>query len=151
MRFARMSLTSILFYGAITVAIVAVLRTSSDTVHAQGPGTAADSVAAREAAWNAPNMLRARAWLNEYCQSSDAVTEGQAAAHMQALESMTPAQMKLFAMTHEAAAKSHPAAKAHETHQQILQHAAQAAAAQQWWYKNVHKAESQRAPAGRRS
>jgi hypothetical protein len=104
-----------------------------------------NSTSERDAAWNDPAMLRARAWLDDYCKSSDVVSEADAAAHMQALESMTPQQMRLFAMTHHNVSKSHPTVQATHVHQQALQHAQQVAASQQWWYQNVHKAEAQQA------
>lgn len=132
---------------AMAVVAVDVLRSAIDA-HAQESTLAPPSAQDKAAVWNSPAMLRSRAWLADYCKSSDAITEAEAAGHLAALESMTPEQMKIFAMRHEAAEKDHPAAKVHQTHQQALHNAAQAAAAQKWWYENVHKAETARALAG---
>jgi hypothetical protein len=46
--------------------------------------------------WNSPTMLRARAWVQEYCQRSAKITPEQAAEYMQELERLTPTQMKLW-------------------------------------------------------
>jgi hypothetical protein len=54
--------------------------------------------AERAAIWNSPNMLRARAWLQEYCATSKKVTPDEAQQYMNELEHMTPIQMKLWLM-----------------------------------------------------
>ncbi len=145
MRFHKRPYSSILLCLAGGAAVVVLLKASGDMAHAQDTLSAGASSSEREAAWNDPAMLRARAWLNDYCKSSDLVSEAQAAAHLQTLETMSPDEMKLFAMTHDAVTSSHPVAQVHQVQQQALEHAKQAAAAQQWWYKNVHKAEMQQA------
>src|SRR5688500_4065157 len=58
--------------------------------------TQGDANAQREQIWNSPNMLRARAWLQEYCSKSARVTPEEAKQQMAELENMTPAQMKLW-------------------------------------------------------
>ncbi len=131
-------------YVAIGIVAVVFLKAASETAHAQATGaTHADPE--REAAWNSPEMLRARAWVNEYAKNKDNVSEAEAAANIQALQSMTAGQMKLLATMHDSLSKSHPTSQTQLTHAQALQHARQAAAAQKWWYDNVHKAEMQRA------
>ncbi|MGD9635196.1 MAG: hypothetical protein AB7G28_21825 [Pirellulales bacterium] len=52
----------------------------------------------QEAIWNSPNMLRARAWLVEYCQTSKNCQPGDAEKYMAELENMSPTQMKLWLM-----------------------------------------------------
>ncbi len=54
--------------------------------------------AERAAIWNSPNMLRARAWLQEYCATSKKVTPEEAQQYMNELQHMTPIQMKLWLM-----------------------------------------------------
>lgn len=134
-----------LFYIAVVIGILAVAKTSSDFAHAQSSSAASSSDAEREAAWNSPEMLRARAWVSDYTKNSGVMSEVEAAQHMQAMMSMTPQQMKLFAMMHDSTTKGHPAAHTQQVHTQALQSAQQAVAAQQWWMQNVHKAEMQRA------
>jgi hypothetical protein len=50
------------------------------------------------AVWNSPNMLRARAWLQEYCATSKNCKPGDAEVYMAELEHMSPTQMKLWLM-----------------------------------------------------
>jgi hypothetical protein len=46
--------------------------------------------------WNSPQMLRARAWAQEYCHASAKVSPQEANDYMNALHRMTPTQMKLW-------------------------------------------------------
>jgi hypothetical protein len=46
--------------------------------------------------WNSPTMLRARAWVQEYCQRSARITPEEANQYMAEMEHMTPTQMKLW-------------------------------------------------------
>ena len=62
------------------------------------PASQASIDAERAAIWNSPNMLRARAWLQEYCATSDKVKPGEAQQYLDELEHMTPIQMKLWLM-----------------------------------------------------
>lgn len=59
-------------------------------------GSAAAVNAEREQIWNSPNMLRARAWLQDYCSKSAKVTAEMAKEYQTELANMTPAQMKLW-------------------------------------------------------
>jgi hypothetical protein len=60
--------------------------------------TAADSGTAveREKIWNSPTMLRARAWVQDYCSKSAKVTPEEAKEYMTELENLSPKQMKLW-------------------------------------------------------
>jgi len=63
------------------------------------PGATASQAsmdAERAAIWKSPNMLRARAWLQEYCATSAKVKPGEAQQYMNELQHMTPTQMKLW-------------------------------------------------------
>jgi hypothetical protein len=60
------------------------------------PASSADMNAEREQIWNSPNMLRARAWLAEYCKTSAKVTPEMAKHYQDELAKMTPAQLKLW-------------------------------------------------------
>jgi len=76
--------------------------------HAQTPTTASPSGSAsnsqasmdaeRAQIWNSPNMLRARAWLQDYCATSAKVKPGEGEKYMNELANMTPTQMKLWLM-----------------------------------------------------
>jgi hypothetical protein len=144
MRTSSPSLWIKLTYVALGALAVVAVRAGVEASHAQSvgsPGGTGNVGSDREAAWNSPDMLRARASVTEHLQDNTALSEAEKAEMLQGLETMTPAQMKLFALTHAHASKSGTHAQAHMTAQQSLQHAQQMAAAQQWWYQNVHKAE----------
>ena len=50
----------------------------------------------QEAVWNSPNMLRARAWLQEYCATSKNCKPGDYEKFAAELENMSATQMKLW-------------------------------------------------------
>jgi hypothetical protein len=52
--------------------------------------------AERQQIWNSPNMLRARAWMQDYFSKSARITPEQANAYTTELEHLTPAQMRLW-------------------------------------------------------
>lgn len=52
--------------------------------------------AERAKIWNSPQMLRARAWAQEYCQRSAKITPQEAKDYMSELQRMSPKQMKLW-------------------------------------------------------
>jgi hypothetical protein len=69
----------------------------------RGPGqnpspaqSEANANSEREKIWNSPGMLRARAWLQDYCSKSAKVTPEMAQKYQQELANMTPAQMELW-------------------------------------------------------
>ena len=67
------------------------------------PGSAASAAAApmdaeKEAVWNSPDMLRARAWLTEYCNTSAKCKPGDAEKFTNELQNMSATQMKLWLM-----------------------------------------------------
>jgi hypothetical protein len=65
------------------------------------PQSPADMAAERERIWNSPNMLRARAWLQDYCSKSARITPEMAKRYQEELANMTPAQMELWLMKFE--------------------------------------------------
>lgn len=95
--------------GGIVIVAVSCLA-AAFTGHAQSTKPAAPTAApapttnqtpmtAEQAAiWNSPNMLRARAWLQEYCATSKNCKPGDAEKYMNELEHMSPTQMKLWLM-----------------------------------------------------
>jgi hypothetical protein len=58
--------------------------------------------AQRAKIWNSPTMLRARAWVQEYCQRSARISPAEAQEYMNELANLTPAQMKLWLLKFEA-------------------------------------------------
>jgi hypothetical protein len=60
------------------------------------PASQTEMTAEREQIWNSPNMLRARAWLADYCKNSAKVTPELAKHYQTELANMTPAQLKLW-------------------------------------------------------
>jgi hypothetical protein len=69
---------------------------SATSPTAAAPKAHAPMSAEQEAIWNSPNMLRARAWLQEYCETSKKVTPEEAQQYTDELEHMSPVQMKLW-------------------------------------------------------
>ena len=68
-------------------------------VAAAAPAEKQTPMSAEQAAvWNSPNMLRARAWLQEYCATSKNCKPGDADKYMAELENMSATQMKLWLM-----------------------------------------------------
>jgi hypothetical protein len=65
-----------------------------------GPSTSAPANmdAEREQIWNSADMLRARAWLKDYCAKSAKVTPEMAKQYEAELASMTPNQMRIYLM-----------------------------------------------------
>jgi hypothetical protein len=66
----------------------------SATTYPSGANSANN--AEREKIWNSPSMLRARAWVQEYCQRSAKITPEEAKQYMTELENLSPVQMKLW-------------------------------------------------------
>jgi hypothetical protein len=58
--------------------------------------------AERAQIWNSPTMLRARAWVQEYCQRSARISPAEAQQYMTELSNLTPRQMKLWLLKFEA-------------------------------------------------
>jgi hypothetical protein len=54
--------------------------------------------AEKEQIWNSPDMLRARAWLKDYCSKSAKVTPEMAKEYEAELANMTAKQMKIYLM-----------------------------------------------------
>jgi hypothetical protein len=72
---------------------------NSDTMKVDSPAPQMD--AEKEAIWNSPDMLRARAWLQEYCNTSAKCKPGDAEKFSNELQNMSATQMKLWLMKFE--------------------------------------------------
>jgi hypothetical protein len=111
------------------------------------PPTQAEIAAEREKIWDSPDMLRARAWLKDYCSKSAKVTPEMAAAYQQELANMTPTQLKLWLLKFDEQEEQRQAQyqmfqQANAAH---LQQAAAARKQTQQAYANINQAESQAA------
>jgi hypothetical protein len=62
------------------------------------PANAQAIQAERDEIWNSPDMLRARAWLKDYCSKSAKVTPEMAKQYETELANMSPNQMRLYLM-----------------------------------------------------
>jgi hypothetical protein len=87
----------------VAVAIHAQVPSSSSDAqyNSEQPANPANLEAERERIWNSPDMLRARAWLQDYCSKSAKVTPEQGRRYMQELANMTPSQMELWLLKHD--------------------------------------------------
>ena len=115
--------------------VVTLSLTAFFASHAQTPATSTGSTtsisspasmdAERAAIWNSPNMLRARAWLQDYCATSAKVKPGEGEKFMNELANMSPAQMQLWLMKfdEEEAGKQQQQAFWQQAHQAGLAHA----------------------------
>jgi hypothetical protein len=108
-------------------------------------GSSADSLDPKQQqVWNSPQLLRARAWVEDYCSNSNLISEASAAQHLQTLSNMSPEEMQLFALRHEYEYQQQKKQMAgiQKAHEAALKQATAAAEAQKWWFQNVHKAEN---------
>jgi hypothetical protein len=86
----------------VAVAIHAQETSSGGAQYDSGqPADQASLEAERERIWNSPDMLRARAWLQDYCSKSTKVTPEQGRKYMQELANLTPSQMELWLLKHD--------------------------------------------------
>jgi hypothetical protein len=123
--------------------------------HAQSPGRAGTSAAGspasmqaeREQIWNSPQMLRARAWLQDYCSKSAKVTPEMAKEYQTELENMTPAQLKVWLLKfeHEESQRQQQYAAWQQAHSASLSRAVAADRATQQSYAAINREESEAA------
>jgi hypothetical protein len=78
------------------VGTLAIGQNSNATPRTATGQASASNNAEREKIWNSPSMLRARAWVQEYCQRSAKITPEEAKQYMTELENLSPVQMKLW-------------------------------------------------------
>lgn len=106
-----MTLSKLKVGGVFAVAATIVLAVIWESAAQDGPPSAAQ--AQQEAAtpagmdpeaakvWNSPQMVKARAWLDDYLSKSARVTPEEAAQYKTALEKLTAPQMKLWLLKFE--------------------------------------------------
>jgi hypothetical protein len=111
------------------------------------PQTQAEIAAEREKIWDSPDMLRARAWLKDYCSKSAKVTPEMAEAYQKELANMTPTQLKLWLLKfdEQEEQRQQQYAMFQQANAVHLQQAAAARKQTQQAYANINQAESQAA------
>jgi len=111
-------------------------------VEKEDPSTDASSDKAQ--IWNSPEMLRARAWLQEYCQASAKITPEQGKAYMQELEQMSASQMKLWLLKfeHEEQQRNQQQQAWQQMHQASLNQALAMQAQQRQALEDVNRGET---------
>ena len=116
---------------------------SSRSTAAPRPASAAEN-AEREQIWNSPNMLRARAWLTDYCKNSAKVTPEMAKHYQDELAKMTPAQLKLWLLRFDHAEEQLQQRQAlwQQAHDASLKQALAANQATQRAYAAINQGES---------
>lgn len=144
-----------LLSGALVIATLSLsvvfsshAQTATTTSASGSPSNSQASMDAERAQiWNSPNMLRARAWLQDYCSTSAKVTPQDAQKYQTELENMTPVQMKLWLMKfdEEEDAKQQQQALWKHAHSAALSQAMAADRATQKSYSAINSEESQAA------
>lgn len=119
------------------------------------PGSAPDSgtAAEREKIWNSPSMLRARAWVQDYCSKSAKVTPAEAKEYMTELENLSPKQMKLWLLKfqHEEEMIQAQQAAFEQSRQAALNQAISVNRATQQAYADINKEETEGAQMAQQS
>jgi hypothetical protein len=108
------------------------------------PASQAEVNAEREKIWNSPNMLRARAWLTDYCKNSSKVTPEMAKHYQDELAKMTPSQLKLWLLRFDHAEEQLQQRQAlwQQAHDASLKQALAANQATQRAYASINQGES---------
>ncbi|MEX2170311.1 MAG: hypothetical protein WD851_13440 [Pirellulales bacterium] len=109
----------------------------------------------RDAIWNSPEMLRARAWVSDYCTNSKKMSPEEANAYMTELENLTPKQMKLWLLQYEHQQELYVQKESAQqvAHRAAMAHASGAApsAQQQQQWEMAHRAGLAQAMAANRA
>jgi hypothetical protein len=125
---------------------------AANVTHAQAPAqgptrTSGADAAEREKIWNSPNMLRARAWLQDYCSKSAKVTPEMAKKYQSELEHMSAAQLQLWLLKfdHEEEQRQQQHAFWQQAHSQNLSRAMAATQAARQSYATINQEQSEAA------
>lgn len=93
----RFAINSLVAASLVSVAaLVTQAQTTAPAAAPAKPQSQAEINAEREKIWNSADMLRARAWLQDYCSKSAKVTPEMAKAYQTELQNMSPTQLKLW-------------------------------------------------------
>jgi hypothetical protein len=114
---------------------------------AQQPTNPASPEAQREQIWNSPDMLRARAWLQDYCSKSPKVTPEQGKKYMKELANMTPSQMEVYLLKfdHEEQQRQQQYSFWQQAHEAGLSRAMAANQATEQAYANINRQQTEAA------
>ncbi|MEM9353352.1 MAG: hypothetical protein AAGA92_10095 [Planctomycetota bacterium] len=86
--------------AALAAVVLLLAAWSAGPVHSQSPGSSENSGrdidAEREAIWNSPDMLSARAYLETYFERSAKISDAEAKKYMADLRSKDPDQMRIW-------------------------------------------------------
>jgi hypothetical protein len=129
----------------VTVSLGLVL--SPSLAQQAGPSRTAGTVgvdAQREQIWNSAAMLRARAWVAEYCERSAKISPEEGKKYMAELEGLSPGQMKLWLLKfeHDHEQQQQRTAVWQKAHQSALSHAMAADKAAQASMANIAQGET---------
>jgi hypothetical protein len=111
------------------------------------PASQAAMDSEREQIWNSPNMLRARAWMQDYFSKSVKVTPEQAKEYLTELQNLTPAQMRLWLIKfdHEEEQRRQQQQLWQQAHAAALSRALAVNQATQRAYTEINRGENQAA------
>lgn len=145
------------FRGCASFALLLAAFAVTSTVSAQTPPphpvaatrtptttNAQELAKERDQLWNSADMLRARAWLKDYCSKSAKVTPEMAQQYETELQNMSPNQMRLWLMKFDAEEQERQQQYAmfQQANQAGLQQAMAAHRQTQQAYSAINRAES---------
>jgi hypothetical protein len=138
-----------LVFSAVFVSRAQTPRRPGGTAATPQGASQAAMNAEREQIWNSPNMLRARAWMQDYFSKSAKVTPEQAKEYLTELQNLTPAQMRLWLLKfdHEEEQRQQQQQLWQQAHSAALSQAMAANQATQQAYAAINRGENQAADA----
>jgi hypothetical protein len=137
-----------LVFSAVFVSRAQAPRRPGATATAPPQGVSKAAMdAEREQIWNSPNMLRARAWMQDYFSKSVKVTPEQAKEYLTELQNLTPAQMRLWLLKfdHEEEQRAQQQQLWQQAHSAALSRAMAVNQATERAYSAINRGENQAA------
>jgi hypothetical protein len=137
-----------LIFSAVVVSRAQTPQRSSEAaVKLPQSTSSAQMDAEREQIWNSPNMLRARAWMQDYFSKSVKVSPEQAKEYLKELQNLTPAQMRLWLLKfdHEEEQRQQQQQLWQQAHATALSRAMAVNEATQQAYSAINRGETQAA------
>jgi hypothetical protein len=141
-------LVGALLFAAVVVSQAQTQSRSGEAAAVRSPSASPSNMnAQREQIWNSTNMLRARAWMQDYFSKSAKVTPEEAKTYMKELENLTPIQMKLWLIKfdHEEEQRQQQYAFWQQTHAAALSQARSINQATQRAYADINQEETEAA------
>lgn len=139
-----------LFALAVVVTLLVIWETEAqDALTRDQPSSTslASMDAERAKIWNSPQMVKARAWVKDYCAKSARITPEESAEYQRELANLTPKQMKLWLLKfeHEEEQRQAQYKAWQQTHELALRHAMAVDKATRQAYANISKGETEAA------